>query len=48
MEVTGITVNVYIGCKPGKLSFLSLAPKGEVEGQEVWVGNGDPTDTPIG
>ena len=26
MEGTRITVNVYVGCKPDKLSFLSLAP----------------------
>ena len=41
MEGTRITVNVYVGCKPSKLSFLSLAPIGELDGQEVWVGNGE-------
>lgn len=42
MEGTRITVNVYVGCKPSKLSFLSLAPMGNLDGQEVWVGNGEP------
>ena len=41
MEGTRITVNVFVGCKPSKLSFLSLAPIGELDGQEVWVGNGE-------
>lgn len=42
MEGTRITVHVYVGCKPSKPSFLSLAPIREVDGQEVWVGNGEP------
>ena len=42
MPGTNITLNVYLGCKPSKPSLVSLAPIGKLEGQEVWVGNGDP------
>lgn len=42
MEGTRITVNVYVGCKPSRPSFVSLVPIAELVVQEVWVGNGEP------
>ncbi|MBL0128441.1 MAG: hypothetical protein IPP83_13525 [Flavobacteriales bacterium] len=41
-DYAGLTVKVYVGCRPSKTTLLSLAPIAELDGAEVWVGNGEP------
>lgn len=46
LKGTNIRVNVYVGCEPSKITLFSLAPVAVLDGNEIWLGAGEPKEAP--